>query len=519
MGEVILEEFIEIVDQLAEIKSYSWASVFHVLLQQAGLEQIQHEDVVMACGEGFAFAYSPYHYAPMYLGLAGSGTRLRNMFGYSTIWMKGPVFGGDIDKAWDFIKKHINLGHGIHIEGPESFLVYGYSDPGRKEDRIIKCLARWGPGLNGDVTWEEFKSFPVMFSLSSIEKTNPPLSREDNTRLLVNRIHSYQTNHPGLGHKIVASPEVKIEKAKNKEFTLSQENFGLTGFELFINDIQNEKMAKGMLQAYFNCHAINYQLWGRQWQSKWFEKRAEDYEGRAKRLFHKVAEAYREVAVNLEEFVSINVKNKEDNKMHERIKKAIPVVKEAYKKETEAVDTIAKLVKLFNSEYQMSLDETVKEALFSGMGGGDTHMNPFSALTGIDEEILHKKPNDDIMSIWGQLTHLHFWNELGLQNIKEGRPHWSKVDWDSYPPDYHKKYGNWKSFRKAILDTILEIQQVITTMDNVNKRYPKIENVSFVELARFLCSHMSYHIGQVIMLRKLFGNWPPTGTYASYSLI
>ena len=35
------------------------------------------------------------------------------------------------------------------------------------------------------------------------------------------------------------------------------------------------------------------------------------------------------------------------------------------------------------------------------------------------------------MSIWEQLTHLQFWQELTLQNLKEGKPHWSDVDWNS----------------------------------------------------------------------------------------
>ena len=68
---------------------------------------MHHEDVVMACGEGFAFAYSPYHYAPMYLGLSGSGHRMRNLFGYSIVWLKGPTIGGDIEQAWDFIKYRV----------------------------------------------------------------------------------------------------------------------------------------------------------------------------------------------------------------------------------------------------------------------------------------------------------------------------------------------------------------------------------------------------------------------------
>ena len=128
MREVFLEKIPEIVEKYNEQKSFSWASVFEVLLRIEGLIDLQHEDVVMACGEGFAFAYSPYHYSPMYLGLMGSGMRIRNLFGYSLIWLQGPARGGDIEQAWEFITTNLERGHGIHVEGPESFLIFGYKD-------------------------------------------------------------------------------------------------------------------------------------------------------------------------------------------------------------------------------------------------------------------------------------------------------------------------------------------------------------------------------------------------------
>jgi uncharacterized damage-inducible protein DinB len=518
MGEVILTKFEQFYDEQKDFKSFSWANVYYLLLRHSGVEDVQFEDVVMVCGEGFAFAYSPFHYAPMYLSLKGSGQRLRNLYGYSMVWLKGPAIGGDIEQAWKFIKTNLDAGYGIHAEGPESFLIYGYKNPGEKDQRILKCLAKWGPGLDGDVSWEQFSSFPL-FSFSAIRKTNAPKNSEENDRLLVKAIHDYNKKHPGIGRKFTVSDEVTIEEMKNQEITLAEENYGLKGFEAFINDVEDDSMLRGMLQAYLFCHAINFQIWGRQWQSKWFAKRADEYRGKTARLFNKIADAYKEVAEELQEFADTNIKNQEDGKLYRKIRKAIDDLKKAYKYEEKAVEAIADLVEELELEEPMSMEETVKETLFSGMGGGDTHMDPFTALEGISEEIVHKKPAENIMSIWEQLTHLHFWNELGLQNLKEGKPHWGDVDWSKYPPDYKEKYGDWKGFQKAIIEMFLEIQQIIMDAENPNVRYPEISNISFAHMARFLCSHMSYHIGQVVMIRKLLGNWPPLGRFTPYHLI
>lgn len=519
MKKVLLEKFEKMIEKQEDYQSFSWANVFYLLLHQAGIEDLKFEDIVMVSGEGFAFAYSPYHYAPMYLGLFGSGERIRDFYGYSTIWLKGPTRGGDLDQAWEFITKHLDEGKGIHIEGPESFLIYGYQDSGKKEDRMLKCIAQWGPGLNGDVTWEEFSKYPAIFSLSVLTKTNPPLSPIDNTRKIVNQMLKYQTRHPGIGQKFKVSGEVKIPEMKGKEIKLTAENFGLLGFEALIKDVQNKEMVQGMLQAYLYCHAINFHLWGRQWQSKWFKNKANDYKGKKAQLFLKIANEYQKVAENLEKFVEHNSKNFETGTLHAKILNAVPDLKKAFEHENTAVALLADLVQEIGPKEPETLEGIVKEALYSGMGAGDTHINPFSALEGINEEILHKKPADNIMSIWEQLTHLHFWNELGLQNIKEGKPHWADVDWNNYPPNYLKKYGDWQGFHKAILDAIIEIQQITKDTDEINKRFSEIDNISFIQMVRFLCSHMSYHIAQVVMTRKLLDNWPPLGNYTSYHLI
>ncbi|MHA1308561.1 MAG: DinB family protein [Candidatus Heimdallarchaeota archaeon] len=519
MKKVVLEKIPEIVETYKDQQSFSWASVFEVLLRNEGITDLQHEDVVMACGEGFAFAYSPYHYSPMYLGLIGSGMRIRNKFGYSLIWLKGPARGGDVEEAWEFITTHLDDGHGIHVEGPESFLIYGYKDKGKKEDRVLKCIAKWGPGLDGDISWEKFSSVPVLFSLSTLVKTNPPIPSAKRNRFLINQIHNFQEKHPGIGLKFPVHPEVKIDEMMGKEFAISKENYGLLAFEQFIKDIQDEERITGMLQAYLYCHAMNFQLWGRQWQSKWFKKQASSYEGTTAKLFKEIAESYHKTAKNLESFIKINTTNFEAKKLHENIAEAIPSIKKAYESEKKAVEAIAKLVEALKPKEPISLEDTIKETLYSGMGAGDTHMNPFTALEGLKEEDLHKKPAENIMSIWDQLTHLQFWQELTLENLKEGKPHWNDYDWSKYPPDYQAIHGDWKTFHKVILNTFIEIQQLTMDEKNPARRYPEIDNVSFTHLVRFLCSHMSYHLGQIVMTRKLFGLWPPLGSYTSYQLI
>lgn len=342
MNEVVIEPLARIAEESTIGPSFSWASVHDILLRYEGEENLKHEDVVMASGEAMVFAYSPYHYGPMYMSLDGSPKRLRDLFGYYTEWIRGPTIGGDLEEGWNFIKKKVNEGHGIHVEGLESFLIYGYKDPGVKKDRVISCIAKWGPGLDGEITWEQFSNYPALFSFSSIKKSVAPKSNEENLIMIIKTMIEWQSFHPGINRQLMVHPEVEIEDMKGKTFVTGPENFGLKGLESFIRDIQNEKMLRGMMQAYLDCHAINFHIWGRQWQSKWFKNQSKLAKGELADLLNQTGDAYLEVAEKLEEFRGFNVK---EGNFQEKIKLAIPLLKEAYDHEKEAIDILKKISK------------------------------------------------------------------------------------------------------------------------------------------------------------------------------
>jgi len=327
-------------------------------------------------------------------------------------------------------------------------------------------------------------------------------------------MHTYQTKHPGMGRKFTVHDEIKLEDMKGKELKLTKENYGLLAYENFSKDVDDDKMLQGMLQAYLTCHAINFQLWGRQSQSKWFAKRAEEYKGKIARLFKEIADAYHDEVKELKEFVETNEKNKEDGKLYSRIRKSQDDLKKAYKHEQRAVEAITKLVK--ELQKPESLEDSIKEALFMAIAGGDAHVDPLTVIADLKEDKLPEKVADDVMTLGKQLTHLHFWQLLIVQNIKEGKPSWDNIDSTINPPNYLEKYNDWDGFKKAIMDSIIEIQQMVLDANNLTQRFPELNDASVAHLIGVYCSHMSYHLAQVVIIRKFFGLWPPLGYYTPY---
>jgi len=320
----------------------SWSAVLDILVRNEG-EEFFHGDFVIASGEVFAYAYSPYHYAPMYLGLHGCSERLQILAGSSYFWLRGPTIGGDVEEAWNFIKEKIDAGHGIHVEGPESFLIYGYKDDGKKKDRSIRCVAKWGPGLDGEVKWEESIKFP-MFSFSSIEQSKASGSVDDIVGTITQNILDYQEKHPGIGFRVPVHHEVKIDEMKGKEITFDETNFGLKALGKYTRDIQDEKMFRGMLQAYHNCHAINFQIWGRLWQGEWFSGISSKTNKEIAESLMEAGKSYKACAAKLQEYVDLELVEI----YPERLENALIPLREAYEQEEKAITTLRRVAKILD---------------------------------------------------------------------------------------------------------------------------------------------------------------------------
>lgn len=157
----------------------------------------------------------------------------------------------------------------------------------------------------------------------------------------------------------------------------------------------------------------------------------------------------------------------------------------------------------------MSLEEFIRQTINTGMRGGNTHMDPFQVIAGLSDEDVNRSPAEGVMTIWEQTTHLQFWQEILMQNIKEGKPNWRDIDFENaYPPDYKTRYGGWTGFSQAVKETISLMQDLAQNCD-LTRVYPGISNASAIHLLRIACSHLSYHIAQIALTRKILGLWPP----------
>ena len=118
-------------------------------------------------------------------------------------------------------------------------------------------------------------------------------------------------------------------------------------------------------------------------------------------------------------------------------------------------------------------------------------------LTGEQASAVLKEGNHSV----GQLAyHLLFWNERILKQFK-GEPA-GAFDGDNSETFDKFTEEQWNQ-------TVTKLDQVLSEMEKVVENAPDDRLKELAPTIANVCTHNAYHVGQIIYLRKLQGNWDP----------
>ena len=113
-------------------------------------------------------------------------------------------------------------------------------------------------------------------------------------------------------------------------------------------------------------------------------------------------------------------------------------------------------------------------------------------------------------SIWQIVNHLIFWNEDVIHRIKgTENPH--------KPEDNEVTFGNlgdpedeigWAQTLQLLNEVMIKLKTVITDLDDEKLKAPYAANRYSIErLLSNIMMHDTYHLGQIVLLRKLQSSW------------
>jgi uncharacterized damage-inducible protein DinB len=150
----------------------------------------------------------------------------------------------------------------------------------------------------------------------------------------------------------------------------------------------------------------------------------------------------------------------------------------------------------------------VKE-LTSLLKKGNAHSSFDDAIKDISFDDLSKKPNNLPYSIWQLTEHIRI-TQNDILEFSTNK-NYAALNW---PDDYWPKEAapkNEATWRKSVDDIKNDLQQFIELLkdENVDLLTPFAhgDGQNLLREALLIADHTSYHTGEIIVLRRLLGNW------------
>jgi uncharacterized damage-inducible protein DinB len=113
-------------------------------------------------------------------------------------------------------------------------------------------------------------------------------------------------------------------------------------------------------------------------------------------------------------------------------------------------------------------------------------------------------------SIWQIVNHLIFWNEDVIHRIKgTENPHKAENNEETFgnPGDPEDEIG-WSQTVQRLHEVMNKLKTVIADLDDVKLTAPYAANSYSIErLLSNIMMHDTYHVGQIVLLRKLQSSW------------
>lgn len=157
----------------------------------------------------------------------------------------------------------------------------------------------------------------------------------------------------------------------------------------------------------------------------------------------------------------------------------------------------------------MPNDAALREHLIALLTKGNAHTTFDEAVKDMPVELRGKRPKGADHSPWQLLEHLRIaqWDILEFsRNAQYQSPKWPDEYWpkNPTPPDDKAWDKTVRAFRKD-LKSMCEL--VSDAQTDLYAKIPHGDGQTILREALLVADHNAYHVGQLILVRKLLGAW------------
>ncbi|MGI4852628.1 MAG: DinB family protein [Janthinobacterium lividum] len=165
---------------------------------------------------------------------------------------------------------------------------------------------------------------------------------------------------------------------------------------------------------------------------------------------------------------------------------------------------------------EISLETAVRHQVKALLEGGQAHVTFENAVADLDFDLQGRVPAGLPYSPWQLLEHLRLAQRdiLDFSNNANGtyKPmQWPADYWPkaAAPPDEHA----WAASVEAIEQDRATFERLLDAGD-LTQPFPWGDGQNLLRQAMLIAAHESYHLGELIVTRRLLGAWKPKAGHA-----
>jgi uncharacterized damage-inducible protein DinB len=151
--------------------------------------------------------------------------------------------------------------------------------------------------------------------------------------------------------------------------------------------------------------------------------------------------------------------------------------------------------------------------------GRGAHTEALGTLEGLTWVLAGKRPPGAPYSIHGLVWHMSFWMENELERIDGKAPAYPPHASLGWPDDTPPNAGEWSQTLARFKASLERLAAFADARPDVRSRPVAVtseaghahQGTTVEDVVWQTVVHNSHHLGQVILLRRLLGAWPPPG--------
>ena len=148
--------------------------------------------------------------------------------------------------------------------------------------------------------------------------------------------------------------------------------------------------------------------------------------------------------------------------------------------------------------------------------GDSAHTPPSEILEGLSAELAHRTIAGAPRSIYDELWHIAFWQQVTLDWIRGIETPYPVHASDGFPSPENTAAENWDQLRQRFFATSRQAAAAAldTSCLEVEVRCPSrpgqpVRTMTVREQLESLGAHNAYHFGRIVLMRQILGSWPP----------